>query len=414
MRKRGTTGVAAAIALLLAGCPGPQGNKKNTALSDNTTAGTSVGSGKVAVRIDTPSRHYRPWQVGKASLVIENQSEHPIVIRQALLSTSGGTAIIDESTVQRFPCAVTVDAVSGKFADTLAIEGAYLEDDPGAAARAPSPPRWEFRGDGELVTFSVLPPGARRLWMGTFRARYQDGETLSARVRFSAIDDGKLDYYRKDSDSAEDVSHERQPAMGTGMTDRLHVKAIYRKANGAFDGSGEATPPSVQTLIPFAPFALALPAQAFDALASEQTEATTPLAIEHFPFDIDAARSAAGLASGPYTRAVAAEMWVLSGDGFSYLVSAERVVKARGNAIPLADALNENRKQTLTLYRGAGKPDEKGHLAYFREQGFRASEIREKDGSYTGRLVLDARQLPAFLQSLEARGLAMKDADEVE
>jgi hypothetical protein len=167
-------------------------------------------------------------------------------------------------------------------------------------------------------------------------------------------------------------------------------------------------------VIPFAPFAFALPAQAFDALATEQADARAPLAIDHFPFDIDAARSAAGGAAGPYTRAVAAQMWVLLGEGISYLVSDGRVIEVHGNAIPLADALNDSRKHAITLYRGAGKPDEKGHLAYFRDRGFRANENQEKDGSYTGRLTLEARRLPDFLQALEARGLKMKDDDEVE
>jgi len=411
---RGRLGLEASLILILAGCPGSGGSRNNTAQGTAATAGPKSASPGIELRIEKKTDPFAPWQIGQASVVIENKGEHPVVILKATLATSDGTAIASASTVARFPSAVTVDRLSGAFADVMTIEGILLEDQPGAAARLPSPPRWEWKGDGELATFSLLLPGRTRRWAGTFRARYDVGDELRARVRFTVIGEAGFAYYRKGREEAENLAGDQSPMASRGMTEVLRVKVPYAKQTGIPTGAGEATPPSTPMALPFTPFAYALPAQAFDALEVDEAEAAEPLGIARFPFDIDAARAAAGVAAGPYTRALAAEVWVLFADGATHLASAGRLVKVQGNAIPLADALNDNRKHSITLYRGARKPDEAGHIAHLRDKGLRVSENQEKDGSYTGMLRVGAKQIVETLQALDARGLRMKGDDEVE
>jgi hypothetical protein len=371
---------------------------------------------RIEVRIEKKSAPYAPWEVGQASVVIENKGSQPVVIHEATLVTSGNTAVLKASTVARFQSEITVDRISGAFADTLTIEGILLEDFPGAAARLPHPPRWEWKGQGELATFSLLLPNTSRRWAGTFRARYDVGEELRALVRYTIIDDPAFTYYRQGKTKAEDLApKDAHPMASRGMTEVLRLQVPYEKQTGIPLGAGEAKPPSRPMPLMAPPFGFALPAQAFDALPVREEKVSVPLAIARFDsFDLDAARAAAGVASGPHTRALAAEMWVLLGDGVSFLVSAAQVVKVKGNVIPLADKLNENRKHSITLYRRAAKPDEAGHIAYFQGKGFRASESQGKDGSYTGMLRVEAKKLVELLQALEERGLEMKGDDRVE
>ncbi|MFI5026909.1 MAG: hypothetical protein ACHQCI_09215, partial [Solirubrobacterales bacterium] len=70
------------------------------------------------------------------------------------------------------------------------------------------------------------------------------------------------------------------------------------------------------------------------AQAHDIATAEVPLAVRQPTFTLAQARAKAKVPEGPSTRAVGADLWVLGGEGVTWLVGPAKLVKVAGDAIP--------------------------------------------------------------------------------
>jgi|GEM_PF-6968452 len=396
------------VAALMAGC------KQKRQAKFESTAGKSGKAGKkelgLDIQIDPDRSLYQPWSRAKVKLRIKNRSRTPVILVEVSLKTSGGTAVLDESSIQKHPA---VHAGS-----ELRIDGAYFVDRVAARQRAAQPSYWRWKGKHELAVVRLLMPLQERSWTGRFRARYEVGDEFQATVRYVPVPPD-FHYYQK----VERKNVRLAKALRRGsMIARSRVIVRFAKKTGvpahpgakldSFDTVGKRK--RKRWRLPDGKRAVyALPITYLDSLPVEVDHASHELGVRRFAFDIARARSKAGIDRGPYTRAVDAGVWVLFGKGKSWVVSRDEVLPVDGNALPFANRLNAGRRQPVYLFKRAGTRDPDGLLSYFGKRGFPVHSRHDKDGTYTGVLQLESAKFVPFLQALDARKLRLDGVDAV-
>ncbi len=381
---------------------------------ESTAAKTAPKTEELGLDVQiVPDRDlFQPWSMAKVKIKIKNRSRTPVILQQLSLKTSGGTAVFNESDLQKQP------AIVGP--DELRIEGTYFVDEVGAQARRPGRSYWRWSGKDELTVFTLLMPLQERSWKGRFRARYEVGDEFRAVVKYIPVPDD-FRYFRKVKIQRTRL---RKPVRQGKMVGRWKHTVHFAKATTAPGQPGTALEAPAdpgrrakknkrRKKQARALETWAAPSSYLDSLPSKTSTSTKPLGLRRFAFDIGTARAKAKIAKGPYTRAVDAGVWVLFGKGKSWVVSRDEVIPVEGNALPFANRLNAGRRQPVFLFRAAPSKDHDGLVSFFKRERFRVKARREKDGTFTGVLELESAKFVSFLKLLARRKLRVDGVDAV-
>ncbi len=344
------------------------------------------------------AEQFTAWSKGNVRVTIENTDRIPLLLLGVQLMAENGEIILAPACV--------IQHVATIRKNDILLEGAYWVEDLGPIARAPRPPAWRWEGGDTVALCLLLMPGERMEWSTLFRARYDLGEQLLASVEYARLTPDFL-LYQATTPEVKRKKHEAETFFGKWESVAT-LRVTYQPAQTFVKGNHEVAVPDFHE----APrlFNYATPVAALAALPKQKLRQRQELHILHEPFDIADARKACGVASGDYTRAVAAQLWVVAGTGVTHLVGIASCDCVAGDCLPLANALNDTEKHAVTLFSWQQERDAHGHLAYFSKLGFTTEAREQKGGNYEGIVIVAPSQLLAFVKALQQRGLKMDGA----
>jgi hypothetical protein len=444
----------AAIALsAAAGCPtGPEGPG-----APGGPAGAAP-PGAPEVRIEVPAE-VAFGEAFPARVVVRNTAVHPIAVVGLVVRHGERTLARVEGT--------ELTAALGEGGG--ALEGTLLVDDPGPAARAPAPPRWEWRGGDAIVSTPVLAPGGS-LEASASAPQVEAGASSVEVTLFYAPLATPTALLRVEGLAIEPAGAAAGgpgagpgPEVGGAPFGRARLapaaRLVARLVPAAADLARGAGEDPARPLAPRLPEGgnlswVSAPAIYPTALRKEETERLAvkgaqvgrPLALRRPGFDLPAARERAGIAAGRAVYLAAAGAWLLeplgdgsaasagsgaapsggagagaapaggAAEGRSAWVSATTVVRVAGRPAALAVRIAERAAtgspeaaERVALYARSGTADPDGLAAALSAKGIRVEEGEEKGGTRRGDARVTARTLGAFLEALAARGLGVEE-----
>jgi hypothetical protein len=142
--------------------------------------------------------------------------------------------------------------------------------------------------------------------------------------------------------------------------------------------------------------------------------AEAPLVVRQPAFTEAQARARAKVPAGPVTRAVAADLWVLTERDTTWLVGPDTLITVAGDAIPTVTTLNLQPLVRVQLYRGAASEDPRREHALLAQRGIEVEAAQEKGGTWGAYATITAQTLVPFLQHLAARKLRLTSGGRVE
>lgn len=374
----------------LTGCP------KKPATEPEPTADDGV-----RVVIAPESDSFPAWEEATARVVLQNTGKRPVLVLAAKLTTGLEEPALDRDTTKRYP--------AKPDDDDQVIEGQYLiENIEPMLARAPKPPHWKWEGERKLVTLALVPPGGRMDWQGRFRARYEAEPALEAEVVYVVPTDPVRIYHLEDTQSKTITYPAKFPALRTNpgvwrVVEEL--KVVYSPYTGELeDGTVNRSAGSHEgvELYPYAVTDVALA-----GLKRRKATAKTPLRVDRKTYDIGDARSACGIAHGPYTFAVALDQWVIAGEDQTCFAGPDSHTTVTGLWVGLADELNDEGKKDIVLFTHSRHPDPDGHVKFLERQGFDASSKLQKGMVYDGVVTVEGADLLKLAQALAERGIQL-------
>jgi len=355
-----------------------------------------------------------PWTTTTATVTVKNRGKAPVIVRRV---------VVHAGSLRRPLLAPrTSFAVKGqRRRRTLRLHGKLQVEHFGlvAVARAPAPPRWVWTGADRIATVLVLRRGEQRSWRARFRARYEAGPRLTAEVDVVAAGSRAVPLFALAS-APRRVDHSakrrNQPVRrGPRWVTAEEVFLTYRRsatpAKAALVNKiGRVTVPRQ---LPLPIYANATLASALARSRPVTLRAVAPLKVRRVkPVDIGRARAVCKVPTGSYTRALKAGRRLLhdARRGRTCLVDARgRKTVVAGNALALADALNDGTTAEVTLFAFNRHRDPGGHVRYFARRGFKARTVGPHKGMvYSGKVRLTGAALPRFLRLLQRRGLALR------
>jgi hypothetical protein len=357
------------------------------------------------VSIEAPSAPLEPWSKVSVVVSVKLDWNTPVLITEVSLVTDTGVEVARPQVSRLLPAEVTPEAIE--------IRGAFLVEQLGAEARAPAPPHWEWQGAGQAALVTVLQPQQSMRWEGSFRARPEAGASLRARVRY-AVADPQVPLFQSagmtlDMDPTDPGP---SPRAGSRWVERKHQGFKFKPAARPLKTGAQS--PVIRDQLwggleagneDITLYQYALAADAFGRLEMYEEDAQQPFSLASLAFGLEQARQRCGMATGPATRSVEANLWVLADQATTCLASEQKVAKVPGDAIALADALNDRGKVQVQVGR-AREPDP-GLVSRFRDAGFEVRTEPQKDGTQSVELEVPAALLGTFLETLASAGLAV-------
>ncbi len=356
-------------------------------------------SSLLQITIQPSQPYFDAWAIGNVTLTVENQSSLSLLLSHLSLSDQKQTIVVENC----------LAPIQGELKENrFAIFGEYFVEYLLMEARSPAPPRWEWYGKDQLMTLKILAPGAKLVLNGKFRATYEAGTHFVARVDYLAIDPG-MPMYK--------MSDQKFKAMGLpaslrhGWEKEAELILEYIPAQ-QFDVQEELVFSTRSGNVALRLFPYAMLQKHFRKLTPHIAKITHPLHIKPLSFDIAAAREKCGTTSGAYTYAIASQCWVIADLQHTYLVSEQDVIVISGDAIPLANTLNEKANARVFLdialppaqAQSSQEPDFGNHLAYFAKLGFHTDSQPQKGGGYENSVLVPPDQFIPFAQAVEDRG----------
>ncbi|MGE0433199.1 MAG: hypothetical protein AB7K09_04390 [Planctomycetota bacterium] len=395
----------------------------NTAGPTGPAGPAGVAQPKVGIRLPAT---IEAWQLVDATIHITNVADVPLMLIEVDVRTRNSQPVLQRSFRQQRPAVALPDG-------GLGVRAAWLEEDPGTAARGPNPPVWQWHGEQLLCTAPVLAPGESCDLAAPFRAEYEIGDRLACRLSVVPL----LNRGWLLRATAPRLRTERR-GVGDALTWQPGAPRWYETAqleidyvplgDSAIAAGAAARMPVDLSAAPAddrekmtANNALDLhiigaTRHDFEAHTPGQVMAAAALTINHCKPDIDAARLLCGVTRGPYSRAVDAQQWVVidaegnEGKGISWLVGADHPDARRldGNALNLVRGLNDDGAQRVELFRGAPDDDPGGMLAWFQAAGFEVERHVEPDGNWIGLVVVQPAALLDFALGMRDLGLRLE------
>ena len=342
------------------------------------------------------------WNTTGGEVRVENTLSRPIAILSVELRA--GNSVVARDGGETVLAEVTDDGAT--------IDGTLMVEDIGAAARLPSPDRWQWKGTGKLVHFPVLRSGQTVAIAGSFRVTDKTGNRLSASLHYAELtDDVGLLFLAEQR-------HKPIPAppggtFGKGWVPTRRMAVVFRKADQIAESAHLRARRGDSALVGprMSCYPHALPKDGFDALSKSTGKlvgADGTFEVVGPPVALRRAREIVRVTAGPYTYFPPRSAWVIEGDGVTHFVGKASKATHPGRLVDLAEELTTRQRAELELFTRAKSKDPGGHVAFLIDKGFEAKTELQKGQTYRGRVLVKRSDLDKFLETLSKRGLRVE------
>ncbi|MGI5862365.1 MAG: hypothetical protein ACOX6T_09945 [Myxococcales bacterium] len=359
------------------------------------SAGAQAGALPLEVSVEVTSRSVVPYVPAEVVITIRNRLDEPVAI-VGLRGASGEEAFLEESFEQRFPATLS----SGK----ARVSGTMLVENPGTQARLPAPPRWQWSGEEELVTFPVLLPGRKLVTKATLRPT-ELTQFAQVQVRYAFISREQLLRVvraRCEPASAADAGAGYQAAER--LFAEFTVKAPFGPAperpltwRGRAAQAGDGLPVG---------YPCGLSRAQFERLEANVSETRRALPLRLPAIGLSDARARAKVAQGRYAYASfpGVEAWVLEKSGDTVLVGSSEIEVLPGQLIDVLLALNASESVEIELFASEKQEDPGELVGFLRSRRFDATSSQQKGGLWRGTLRIKRSELRSVCGALKEKG----------
>ena len=372
-----------------------------------------------------------PFEMIDATITITNVAEVPVMVFDIDVRPRDSQPVLLQSWFQQRPAVPLPGGGMG-------IRAAWLVEDPGPAARGPQPPSWSWDGEaGDLIcTTLVLAPGEHLEVIARFRATYDLGDRLAARITAAPLS-GDTSWLLKAG--VPRVTHDHKPfrsaavpGVGARWFEEMQVEIDFTPlAEPLTGGHGLIDIDLGNTLLAGNPragaaldiYQVGASAREFARRKPSTVMAATELKVGRCSPDIDEARKLVGVEDGPFERAIAVGMWAIldqaanDGAGVTWLVGDGTRSQIDGDALPLIKGMNSRGTQSVAIFKGSPRDDPPGsaggQLAWFQAAGLAIRRSRTIEGTWNGEVLVEPGQLLELAAGLRDLGLRLNNTDAV-